>query len=139
MQADRVRQLLDAYGADPGRWPEKQRDAMQAALARDPELEAVRREAAELDRLLDGYAVGGLDLTGRILAAIPETRLERLLGWLLPAEPTLWWRPAMAAALPLVLGVAIGVSDIPLTGATYDWSAQEQALLGGATPESWYE
>lgn len=139
MQADRVRQLLDAYGADPGRWPEDQRAAMQAALARDPGLEAVRREAAELDRLLDGCVVGGLDMTGRILAAIPETRLERLLGWLLPAEPTLWWRPAMAAALPLVLGVVIGVSDIPLAGATYDWSTQEQALLGDAATESWYE
>jgi hypothetical protein len=35
--------------------------------------------------------------------------------------------------------VVIGVSDIPLAGATYDWSAQEQALLGDAATESWYE
>jgi hypothetical protein len=139
MQAEELIGLLDAYGADPARWPERQREAMHAALAEHPELAARRREAADLDQWLDSYSVARFDLGERILDAIPETPLERLLRWLLPAEPGLWWRPAMAAAMPLIVGVAIGLGGTLATTTTTDWSAQEQALLGALEGDSWYD
>lgn len=139
MQAETLRRLLDTYGADPARWPEEQRAAMHTALAAHPELAERRRQAADLDRWLDSYRVARFDLGERILAAVPETRLERLLHWLLPAQPGLWWRPAMAAAMPLVLGVAIGLGGTMAASTAPDWSAQEQALLGVTAGDTWYD
>lgn len=139
MQADQLSGLLDVYGADPARWPEEQRAAMHEALAAYPESSAQRSEAADLDRWLASYRVAPFDLSDRILDAIPETRFERLLRWLLPAEPGLWWRPAVAAAMPLVLGVAIGLGETSTSGTAPDWTAQEQALLGLAAGDDWYE
>ncbi len=58
MTRDRTRELLEAYGADPARWPREDDDREvgmgQADLAGRNEL---RREAARLDGLLDSYAV----------------------------------------------------------------------------------
>jgi hypothetical protein len=44
--------LLDAYGADPARWPDAERDAAMAMINADPTLAARRDEAAVLDGLL---------------------------------------------------------------------------------------
>ena len=52
MTPDRVMTLLDAYGADPARWPEAEREAAMALISADPALAARRDEAAALDGLL---------------------------------------------------------------------------------------
>jgi hypothetical protein len=113
---------------------------METFLAANPEAEAWRREAQALDLALHAYAVPDLNIADRVLASVPRSLLERGLDWLLPAEPVLWWRPAVAAALPLVLGVAIGLADVAVGGATNsDWTTQEQALLATGIGSAWYE
>jgi hypothetical protein len=57
MTPERFRQIVEAYGALPQRWPEKERAVAEAFARRNPEVRnALAREAA-LDRLLDAYRV----------------------------------------------------------------------------------
>jgi hypothetical protein len=109
------------------------------------------RDYQAFDDALDRYQVDidvG-DLAGRIIAAVTGpsrpgqtgkgTRLlDRILDWLMPADtsPRNLWRPAVAAALPLLLGVAIGSTinlDEPDT--TDSWQ-DEIYLLALASEES---
>lgn len=70
MSKQRLSEILDAYGADPKRWPEPERAAAHELLARAPELEAKRVQAAKLDAALDAAgAVGDLRLEAASMAA----------------------------------------------------------------------
>jgi hypothetical protein len=53
MNLDRLRKILDAYGARRARWPEDERVAAEALLAHSSEARAARDEAARLDAALD--------------------------------------------------------------------------------------
>jgi hypothetical protein len=53
MTLQRLRQLFDAYGATPDRWPTEERTAAVALLASSAEARAQQAEAARLDTLLD--------------------------------------------------------------------------------------
>ena len=46
------RELIEAYGANPSRWPEDRRDAADAFLAGSSEAQAFVADAAELDQML---------------------------------------------------------------------------------------
>ncbi len=133
MPIEEFRRLLDVYGSDVQRWPEEQRAAMEALLANSVDAQAQLREARALDDALDAFSVPAVDLSQRVFEAIPVSRVEKLLAWLLPPAPQLWWRPAMAAMMPVFLGVMIGFGDA--TGDATDWDAQEQALLSGISAE----
>ena len=141
MSPERFQELLDIYGASEERWPEDQRVNMRAALDAYPQLRQHLFAARELDLMLDRYSPEPVDLQQRILDAVPASALERLLTWLLPDVPQLWWRPAMAAALPLLLGLAMGIQSPGLlsVSATTDWEAQERSLLIPVTGVEWYE
>lgn len=103
----RLRVLLDSYGADPGRWPETERAAALALLARRPDLAAERERAARLDALLavaERPRASGV-LTARLMQAAPRGRS----GWLAvlwPFGPA--WQAAFALTLALLLGLASG-------------------------------
>lgn len=147
MDAERFQFLLDAYGGDSQRWPAEERAAMQAFLSANEEAEAWRQEAQALDLTLSAYPVASFDLADRILESVPRSGLEAFLDWLLPQKPGAWWRPAAAAALPLFLGIAIGIAEVPGTGVggadtattDADWTLQEQDLLTGGYGDTWYE
>jgi hypothetical protein len=53
MGLDRFRELLDAYGAEPGRWPAQERPAAEALLAGKPEAAEMLAKALSVDALLD--------------------------------------------------------------------------------------
>jgi hypothetical protein len=143
MDPERLEQLLDSYGADERRWPAELRATMLDTLDAHPGARQQRQAARDLDLLLDSYQPAATDLSPRILNALPQNPVERLFAWLLPEAPGMWWRPALAGALPFVLGLAIGFSDpdaLGLSGAGNDgWEAQERALLTPATMGLWYE
>ncbi len=61
-------QALNAWGADPSRWPAEQRAEAERALASSPALRAARREEERFDRLLGG-----------VPPVIDDARLARLL------------------------------------------------------------
>ena len=133
MPIEEFRRLLDVHGGDLQRWPEAKRAEMEALIADSVDARAYLAEARVLDDALDGFEVPAVDLSQRVLDALPQSRVEKLLAWLLPPAPQLWWRPAMAAMMPVFLGVMIGLGGTP--GDATDWDAQEQALLSGISSE----
>lgn len=141
MSPERLEELLETYGAREERWPQDQRSEMRACLNEFPKIQRQLFEARDLDLMLDSYSPVDVDLQQRILEALPVSMLDRLLNWLLPEVPGLWWRPAMAAALPLVLGLAIGMESQNLTSTEVmtDWEEQERGLLLPLTGAHWYE
>lgn len=106
---DRFQAIVDAYGANPARWPADLREAMRATTA-EPWAGAALAEADRADALLDAAPVFGdhARLFDRVVAAAP-----RALGL-----TRLWRRLAgvgVAAALAGagVAGLAVGVFVAP--------------------------
>jgi hypothetical protein len=76
MTLDRLAAILDAYGADPARWPDAEREGARALLERSVEARARCDAAAALDALLDRAPSSQPSpaLAGRILAQAPQAR-----------------------------------------------------------------
>ena len=105
MTLDRFAVLLDAYGADPARWPDAERAAARALLDGSSEARARRDAAAALDALLDRAATvePSSALAERVLAQAPQrpkvirlrARVVAAVGLAAAASLALWltWRP----------------------------------------------
>jgi anti-sigma factor RsiW len=106
---ERLRALVDAYGANLGRIPETERAACQALLEHSDAARALWEEAKMLDGLLS-HAPSELEPSARLLAslkALPErTPQGGTLVTLLPRRT--WAFASLAAAAALVLGVFSG-------------------------------
>ena len=83
MPLDRIRALLDTYGAMPERWPEEERAAAQDLLAESNDAQALLRETTLFD--------GALDL---VEAPAPSEELARRI------EELVYLRPATATQRP---------------------------------------
>lgn len=131
-------ELLDAYGADPARWPaDDPRRAAAWALIDAGDAAAVQSLAAAraLDRALDRAAAPAPSaaLTGAVLEAAqrPEPGVRAWAGrfW---NRPLL--KPAAALACAALLGIAVGVlSPVPIAGVGESRAAgleTEMASLG---------
>lgn len=106
MNPQRLQQLIDAYGADPARWPREERGASDASSAA---LGDALREAEALENALDAAFEPvplPLGLRARVLAAAPRPRR----GWWLELAEALGGprlaAPVFACALSLGLGLA---------------------------------
>lgn len=76
MTPERFREIIEAYGTLPQRWPDAERAAAEDFLRKSPEArEALAREAS-LDGLLDSYRVAPPNsmLIGAIVASFPSLR-----------------------------------------------------------------
>lgn len=92
MNAERLEQLIEAYGASPRRWPEAERAAAERLLAERPELRASLQAAGDLDHWLDlsPNPRPSAALHDRVLASAvqagrgrkPVFGLSRPLAWL---------------------------------------------------------
>ncbi len=122
MTIDRLRDLLDAWGASADRWPADDRAAALALIARSPEARALRDEAARLDALLDADPIDAPSdaLVARVLAAAPTPPGARVIHptrWLVPlalaAGLAAFWlgRPVTQAPEPLPIA-ALGVYEV---------------------------
>jgi hypothetical protein len=107
-------QLLEIHGADSGNWPSAQRQAM-LSLARDnSEAGDILSEFQRMDGLLatmeaPKFAGLGARIADQDLPQRQAGLMDRLLNWLLPLEAgSSLWRPALAACLPLFVGVIVG-------------------------------
>lgn len=96
-------QCLEAYGADPARWPEADRPLFPT-LARQPELQLLLAQARELDQWLDSYPLEA-DAPATQPATLSRPRRHRGFPWHSPHSG--WWLGA-ALSLSLVLGFAAG-------------------------------
>jgi hypothetical protein len=104
MTPERFHQIVEAYGAEPRRWPSHERAAAQAwaQLHRD-EADAVLNAAADLDAWLAADKVDppGAALQQRILGAAPVRQpVQRM------PRRRLWWSGAAVAGVGLLGGVA---------------------------------
>lgn len=127
----RLNQIIEAYGADPARWPDAERAGAEALLETSPEARRLADDAADLDAWLESaWAPGPSELTtARVLRAAPRRGPNRLrvasgVGW------------AAAAAAGLVLGLSLGgqvtrvwQADNALEQAS-TWSAYEGEYFG---------
>lgn len=124
MRPERFRTLVDAYGADPARWPARERAAAEALLAGDEQAHAVLDEAAALDRILAGAppvtaSTGLRDVIRRMTQDMPQHKplsLGEILASWLPGRRL--WPNLAGLAVALVLGVTLGASDIGVSGAS---------------------
>lgn len=134
MNIERFKTLVEAYGANPARWPEGERVAASLFAEQSAEARGVLQDAAAFDRLLDTAETQPVTraLEDRILATFPERPVRERAAWF-----ALRWLPAAAVACSLALGLAVGaalpglagVSDaavdpalIALSGGDADWA-----------------
>lgn len=110
MKQDRFFEIIEAYGANPARWPEAEHDAMLAFIDAYPDIagEALA-EAAALDAMMEADEVMPSDLLQRrILKAFPAAPAA------MPAARPRWQIPVTAAAA-LLVGVFAGFASGALT------------------------
>jgi hypothetical protein len=142
MTLARFTALLDAYGAEPARWPERERAAALTLLARSPEAYAQRDEAAVLDTLLDRAPAPAppAALAARILAAAPHVAAPRVAAAPRAGAPRRARTPrvAAAAALAAAASLMLWVVREPVAPPTLDpavvaqldtWDTPTDALL----------
>jgi len=139
MTLARLEEILDAYGADPVRWPDGERAAMLDLLARSPDARRRRDEAAALDELLDAVPATPPSpaLAARILAASPPRRIaRRALVALVPlaaaAVVTLWLglerQPSRRVAAP---AIAVGEYSSPTDVLLGSYGVADYATVPG--------
>jgi hypothetical protein len=121
----RFRRLIEAYGADPTRWPAGERSRAEALLARSEPARRLLAEAQALDAVLMADAKPAADerLAAAVIAratAAPQERpltqpREFRLDWSLPRL----WPQAVGLAAAAVLGFVVGWTDLlpPAPGA----------------------
>jgi hypothetical protein len=109
MNAERFEQLLDAYGASPGRWPQGERAAAEAFAAASPDAAARLEAARALDGALDAWKLdaGSAILRERITAGAPKPRLVR------SPPRRVWWAGAGLAAA-CAMGMVVGANAVSL-------------------------
>jgi len=142
----RFRRLIEAYGADPARWPPPERAAALALLATSAQARAALEDVRRLDALLAAdrgtAADASLSLAASVIAratAQPQDRAERSDrrlepgGWSLPR---LWPQAAglLAAAL---LGFAVGWANLlpPVFGGDETVDLSDYVSGGGGAEE----
>ena len=134
MDADRLKYLAGAYGADMRRWPEADRAAGQAMAAHDRQaVDRILLEARQLDAVLDRappIAVSH-ELREQVIALAAAQGLGRPRRLRFSFDPMTWLSGAgMAAAV--MAGVMVGLNAV--TYATANVRADAvlyQASLGG--------
>lgn len=107
--------LLDRHGADVDTWPAATRERCQQLLDDDAAARNLLQQQRQLDSLLDRLPMPEFPrLEARVLhqPLPPRARstLDAALEWLFPAGVLgrQFWRPAMAACLPLMFGFVVG-------------------------------
>lgn len=143
MTPDRVFELIDAYGAEPGAWPQDERDAALHLLNSQPETFAgALAEARALDALLSNDPVPepSAALTAAILAQAPIAKPARKgvfgqVAAVIFPNGVRW--PAGAAFASLMMGL-VGGYAYASTGVGYDQAdAAYYAAFGYDTSEDW--
>ena len=107
--------ILDRCGAEPMAWPHPERAACRALLESDITARTLLLEHQRLAQALNQLQVPAMPaLEARVLnqslPARTRSAIDRALDWLLPVNPvgSVFWRPIMAACLPLLFGILVG-------------------------------
>jgi len=135
MTLERFKSLIEAYGADPARWPEAERSDAVGFVEASADARRILEEAALLDRVIDLASTTPVtpQLQAKIMAAFVEAaaapaRKASGFGGLLPGTPR--WVPAAAFVLSLALGLGAGALVPTLAGLDAPVDAALLALGG---------
>lgn len=127
MNTERFETLIAAYGAEPSRWPERERASALAFMARDKAVaERLLFEARMIDAALDASPAPQVshELRQRVLAMAPRERPARQnvfgLGW-------------MKAGAGLLAACAVGVAAGSVTMERLAGAAQTETILAQAS------
>ncbi|MFM0204991.1 hypothetical protein PQR53_34805 [Paraburkholderia fungorum] len=136
MTPERFHQIVEAYGADPHRWPQQERAAAERwAAAHRVEADTALADAVSLDAWLsaDKLEPPGMALQQRIIGSAPVRR---------PSSPRRrwWWSGAAVAGVGLLGGAAgaFAVSFFVVTGTVPQ--VHESSYLTssfGGSPADW--
>jgi hypothetical protein len=133
MNADRMRELAQAWGGDLRRWPTADREAAEVFAVAQPDVaERALFEARQLDAALDAAprAVVSAELRDRVIASAHAAGLKARAAW--PGLRRLLWIGGASWAAAACAGVVFGMT------LTSDLERQaqldlvlEQAAVGG--------
>jgi len=137
----RLQAVLDTYGADPRRWPDADRAALELFVAESADAQAVMAGEAAFDRLLSAAADDvASDSTVRVRTALFEKLEAELYGThpgsglqgavvvpftrtakqeITPVQPRRMWREISVMAASLLIGF-FTVSQGVLEGSGFD-------------------
>ena len=114
MTLHKLTDILESYGCDTSRWPEGDRQQCLDLIATDSQASALYQQFVSLENQLDHLQApdfSGLEqkvLQQQLPKRAPKLS-DRLVNWLLPSAGSHnYWRPALAACLPLVMGIMVG-------------------------------
>lgn len=121
MTLKRLRQIVDAHGADSSRWPEAERASAEAFAAQSAEARDLLAQARMLDGALDDLPSDVPDAAmARLVAATAfpplQTKAARSSapnGWLSGLGSLLWPRTAALVTMA-VLGIVVGLASEPV-------------------------
>ncbi len=119
MKLGRFNAIIDAYGAEPGQWPERERAEALAFSRASVGAARALAEARALDAALRHGDLANTELAparfaqlhARIMAGaatIPKSWFGRMLG--IDLAPAQLWPSVAGLAIATVLGVAVGLS-----------------------------
>ena len=121
MNTELLQTFLDRHGADPARWPSRERTAAERLIANDPEAREVFEDARRLDAALirrgqaiEPDAAALTRLSARLNGPLPR---QKRPFWRLPAVLLDWqfapaWPRMAALAGCAVIGFAIGITGL---------------------------
>ena len=148
MTPERFIALLDAYGADPQRWPEAEREAGRALATAGPaDLRERVAHAAALDASLAAHTVAGADadLMRRIMAGSPVGAPTAMtqgaqpwwanLSWLWPGAG--FAGAGFAGSVAGAVAVSVVLGTMPPQRVATDWP--ERATAFSEVSADWSE
>ena len=110
MNETRLLAIVEAYGAEPNRWPEEERAAAQALHS--PAGHQALASTAALDWLLSESLVAPADLA--LITQIITLLEQRSNGLTVLTRPFgAIWQPAMGLATAAIIGIVVGVATPP--------------------------
>ncbi len=126
----RLESVVDSYGSRPSRWPEAERDQLEALLRAQPRAREIVERAAPLDAILDQAAptLATAELIGKLLSAAPSASRRQWRAVVWPFGPI--WQPLGGLAAAALLSVVLTLM-IPLPEAEAELVAEiETDMLG---------
>jgi len=117
MGLDRFRELVEAYGAEPGRWPANERGTAEVLLAGNAEAARLRGRAAALDAMLDKASLpeAAFDAERLIAAVTAEPQRTAEIVTLRPAikqSGSGFWLKVASLAAAAAIGFLVGVTQL---------------------------
>jgi hypothetical protein len=113
----RVASVVEAYGADPARWPASEREAVQCLNSSSAQAERVLAQARELDLVLASATPPpqSAALERRLLNDFDRLQIRwSLRKWIYSVALAVWpgaplWQPAAVFGLALAIGIAVAI------------------------------